>query len=725
MIKKLLLIIILIFISFSNTFADWKTDIDKWNVKPFSEVYPDKQDIYEFKSTKLNDKWEFVVEYTKKHYNELLRAYWWKNILIFDPKNKEKNKLNTKIKFKWDSVFITILKDDKLDLVYDLYIYNRSNLDFYVFTNFFWVNWSDELSFNYIKKEWLFLKYVKEWKFGEINSLFRTYEREKLWVHNWKLILSYWNSNNKYYSYLTNKYKKYIFTWKNWTQYIWFPIKNKNTIINFLKDSFYYEHLLFHNIREKNIEKQKLIISDSDLIISYKFLDLFVSFKKWNRSFGLICRTKNDLWGEKEWCSISNRLEWNYNKNNISNIDFKQFQYKNYFNISKLLNHIQWLWYLKGYSIKDIFQISILNINELGIEYYFRIQEEDILPIVNSIKSPKNISTNPYLISVNFILALLYLLAFYFTTQLFNSYFEELASKKNWNKKIWDLSVKYIKLPFQKLYNYLIILSKNKKNNKLKLYTNKIKNFLKKYEHQIFIILGLLLLWIIGQIVVDDFDLLSLRWWFTIIIMIFILAFITIFKDLLLYIFNKKEEKNKLKLENIPLWFIFAGVVAVFWRWIWLIPWVMFGSVIKLNPKSGRTDRKLTRPKILFKILIIVFLVWLACWFLTIPFDSNSFIYKFLLVTYFWLINDVFFALLPFGMLWWIYILKDKKLKIKWFILTFVIFFFLLHTIMNSDWDLNKLLQFDWNFSILILILIFWMIITGGLYYKTKKLTSK
>ena len=325
------------------------------------------------------------------------------------------------------------------------------------------------------------------------------------------------------------------------------------------------------------------------------------------------------------------------------------------------------------------------------------------------------------MVSVNFILALLYLLAFYFTTQLFNSYFEEFASKSKWNEKISNFTTKYLKLPFQKLYNYLITISKKKKNKKLKWYLNKIKDFLIKHEHHIYIILWFLLLWIIGQIVVDDFDILSLKWWFTIFIMMFILAFITVFKDLLLYLFNKKESKSKLKLENMPLGFIFAGIVAVFGRWIGLIPWVMFGSVIKLNPKDSITERKTTKPKLLFKVLLIVFLVWLACWMLTILFDSQSFIYKFLIVTYFGLINDVFFALLPFWMLWGIFILKDKKLKVKWFILTFVIFFFLLHTIMNSDWDLNKLLQFDWNFAILVLILIFWMIITGGLYYKTKK----
>jgi hypothetical protein len=40
--------------------------------------------------------------------------------------------------------------------------------------------------------------------------------------------------------------------------------------------------------------------------------------------------------------------------------------------------------------------------------------------------------------------------------------------------------------------------------------------------------------------------------------MMIILAFITIFKDLLLYLFNKKESKEKLKLENIPIGFILA-----------------------------------------------------------------------------------------------------------------------------------------------------------------------
>jgi hypothetical protein len=35
----------------------------------------------------------------------------------------------------------------------------------------------------------------------------------------------------------------------------------------------------------------------------------------------------------------------------------------------------------------------------------------------------------------------------------------------------------------------------------------------------------------------------------------------------------------------------------------------MFGSVIKLNTKDRIAERKTTKPKLLFKILLIVFLV--------------------------------------------------------------------------------------------------------------------
>lgn len=682
----------------------------------YSDIYPEKRNINNFKSVNLNDNWEYVIEYTKDNFDKLIKVLWWKNILVFDEKNNNKNKFNSSIKEVDNSVFVTILKDN-LDLAYKCYNdFFEDNWKLCNFQTFNWYYYRDFYS-HFDEDIWKFLSDIDNWNLWDINTYIHKYTNTNIWLIDWKFYIS---AESDYDNYILNKYNKYFVKSTNIHFYIlgefneekiyWFPIKDIDIIKDFLKDQFYYWYL--SDITSTN---NNLIIKNSKLYLDLwdnrntKNSDITIALIKDNEDVDLTCQFSSD---SESICEIYTQYG-----NDIIDVSREDFFEWNLLNISAIIENFQKYWYLQNFSIKDIYDIDFFtDWLKLNYAFWYLKNEKDILPIASQIKSPKNISTNPYLISVNFILALLYLLAFYFTAQLFNSYFEELSSKNKWNEKIASNLKKYSKLPLNKLYDLLI-----KKNNpKLKLFTNKIRNFLIKYEHKIYIIIWFLILWIIGQIVVDDFDILSLKWWFTILIMIFILAFITLFKDMLLYIFNKWKARETLKLENIPVWFIFAWIVAIFGRWIWLIPWVMFGSTIKLDAKSNLTSRQTSKPTLLLKVLLIVFLVWLASWFLTIPFDSNSFIYKFLIVTYFGLVNDVFFALLPFGMLWWIYILKDKKLRIKWFIFTFIIFFFLLHTVLHWEGDLNKILQFDWNFAILVWILFFWIIITGVMYYKTK-----
>lgn len=690
------------------------------NYDLYSRKYPNKININWFENIAINDNWEIVIEYSKDQYDKIIDTYWWKDILIFDPENNQKNKHLTETIIKWNSVFITVLKNN-LNNAID-YFLTCKDYDNCYYNSFDWYN--DFFWQKYIYKESNIIKFLVDINNSDYENINIYYENEKERIENWVWII--WNNivfdsnlyssiyqNEIHIDYINKKYKKYI-NIENWIVTFIFPLNDNKVILNFLKDEFYYMWLSFLN----KWNDENLVIDENDDLLLY----LWDEEEKWIFT--------SDIF--QNWINYNffiNFDNWNIevlfqdNSVSLNSINSDNFIIDNFLNISEVLNYISLKWDLNKFNISNIYNLQY---RDLTFNFWYPTYSNIFFPLASQIKSPKNISKNPFLISVNFILALLYLLAFYFTTQLFNSYFEELSTKNKWNAKLSKISIKYTKLPFEILYNYLIKISKEKKIPKLRLYVNKIRNFTIKYEHNIYIILWFLGLWIIGQIVVDDFDILSLKWCFTIIIMMLILAFITVFKDLLLYLYNKKESKEKLKLENIPLGFIFAGIVAISWRWIWLIPWVMFGSVIKLNAKSNITERKTTKPKLLFKILLIVFWVWLLCWLLTIPFDSSSFIYKFLIVTYFGLINDVFFALLPFGMLWGIYILKDKKLKVKWFIFTFIIFFFLLHTIMNSEWDLDKILEFDGNFSVLVWILFFWMLITGGLYYmNNKKIISK
>lgn len=602
------------------------------------------------------------------------------------------------------------------------------------------------------EKNWVYLLIINGKKIISVKSyddLIMTKNSIYGYKINWSWVII--KNNKKYIN--NNNIKNFNITW-DWKNYIFIYEKNwiKELIINWKKIAsitwkvsnitISWDWKNYGFVYEKNWIKELIINLKKITSITWKVSNLNVSWNWKNYSF-----ISKENWINKIIINWEKVISINWNITNLkTSLDWKIFAYKmnwkwifvvngkkvaynlNYYDFKITQNSksyaykLNWKWIViinnKRIILNNKRFISSFDITEDWKNYIYTSKKLDLLPITSKIKSPKTISKNPYLIFINILFALLYLLVFYFISQLFNSYFDELSSKNKWNEKISSFLHKILIKPLQKMFSYFY---KKTKKSKIKKSLKKLKIFFIKYEHKIYIIIWFFILWIIWQIIVDDFDIFSLKGWITIIIMIFILGFITLFKDILLYITNKGKEKEDLKLKNMPIWFIFAFIIAVFWRIIWLIPWVMFGTTIGIDTKKSITARKLWQPKLLIKILFWAFMIWIIVWFLTIFFNPESFIYKFLIVVYFWLINDVFFNLLPFWLLWWVFILKDNKMKKKWFLFTFIVFFFLLHTILHSEWDLNKLLQFDWNFLILISILIFWIIITWILYVFKKQ----
>jgi len=353
MFKKIILITFLFFFSFSLWFADWKESLNKWNYNSFSEEYPEKQDIFKFQFVWLNDKWEFVIEYSKKQYDNLLRAYWWKEMLIFDPLNKNKYKFNTDTKFKWNSVVITILKDEKLDLAYNAKIEDECMYSFDSFTDFTLCNWSNNLTSDHIK-DWKFLYFIKNGEFNKINDLLdESLISEWLWFKNWKIIFNGNIFDNRNYLFLKEKYKKNISEWKyNDLKLLEFDVDNKEKIIDYLKDIFYYEHLEFLLKNKIKWKDFKLLIADNDLILKGKNINsLNIIFWKNNEYIRLICREKK--------CTII-KLYTNEEDSEVD-INFKKFKYKNFFNISKLILYLKNNWYLTTFTIENILNISYLD----------------------------------------------------------------------------------------------------------------------------------------------------------------------------------------------------------------------------------------------------------------------------------------------------------------------------------------------------------------------------
>ncbi|NRH21312.1 hypothetical protein HOO68_04680 [Candidatus Gracilibacteria bacterium] len=710
---------------------------------------PKRPNTHEFKSISLNENGEFIVEYNKNVYDRLIQVYGGKGILGFDPKNTYKYNFTYRIEDRGESVFVTVLKEgsnkflefyanwnpevnDSMDSIqFDQTKIGLRNIvsttssidDKYTKRSFAYLSTGDYVSLGKLLEEGIKNYYeqnIKNQLSGsnlsqsydqyriQNSSKFSRLEGTKLYI-----VDSYLRNDEfgeKIDQYLASKYRKNITLEDGYQRTFVFDIQAEKKLLDEFIVDVLYRDILFWKLKKNDGELY--MNRDNNLYFIGKTNDYYHLLLVFGGENGVTisCGLSNNT----EQCSFD-EIE------NVPDILFKKHLRieKNtvFFDISSFLHEIQLKGYYPNFGIEDIF---LIDFGDSSFEYPY-IDTPDLLPVLANIKSPKEISTNPYLISLNFLLALLYLLVFYFTAQLFNSYFEELSEKKDWNNRLANFFISITEYPLKKIFQFLNAIFIKKQLLRCKNILNKIASFLKEYEHNIFIFLCLIILGIIGQIIIDDFDILSLRGWVTIVIMILVLAFVTLLKDLLLYLFHKKSEKDNLKIEAIPTGYILSFIVALFGRFVGMIPSVMFGSVIRITSNSSIASRKLVRPSLLLRILVISFVIGVASWFSTLFFIKSSFFYNFFMITYFGLINDTFFALLPFGMLWGIYIFKDRAMRRVWFIFAFVVFVFLLHTIINPEGDLHKILQFDGNLLVLFFVLFFWIIITALMHFYIKK----
>lgn len=740
-----------------------QTNLDQYEYTLYN---PERPNIYWNKWFEINENWEFIIEFDKDYYEKLLKVYWWQWILWFDKNSKYEINLNYNIQEKWNSVFITILKDSSIIDIYKYYssLDNRVHDNKWILPSEFHIDidsnivdfteWIISNEYEYYRNKsiyylanldieglWdLFNEYSLDLYNSEdiLNNMNIDYESFKnnssyeswnWYILNWLnnnsirfLINSSgassdkWTNINYIEKYLVKKYNNfYKDIWDNHKLFSFDIIKNEKEINEFLIDNMYYDIPITISKNKWNLylnnKNELFYISDTEKEINNLTLHL-KNWKKWDSidchldSYNNICYS---------WNNFNNKFPDKYLKDNI-----KYEKWKVYINISNFFKELKNNSILNWYIFEDI---DIIHVN-LDSFKFPSLKNDNILPLASRIVSPKDVNTNPFMVWFNILLALLYLITFYFTAQFFNSYFEKIATKNNINKKLSDFTTFILKTPFIKINGFLRKILEKKKNKKLLDIDEKVSNYLKTNEHKIWIILWLLFLWIIWQITVDDFDILSVKWLLTIFIMIFILWLITFFKDLVLYLLNKSKEKENLKLENIPIWFLLATIVASSWRSVWLEPNMLFWNVLKVSWKSEKIEKKLLSSNLLFKVLVITFIVWLIFWLLTLLFSPESFFYKFFIIAYFWIVNDVFFALLPFWLLWWVYIFNEKKLRIKWFIFTFIVFLFLIHTILNPEWDLQKVLDFDGNILILVWFLIFWILTALWTYLYINKIEN-
>ncbi|EKD44511.1 MAG: hypothetical protein ACD_71C00114G0009 [uncultured bacterium (gcode 4)] len=352
------------------------------------------------------------------------------------------------------------------------------------------------------------------------------------------------------------------------------------------------------------------------------------------------------------------------------------------------------------------------------------------LSFLNNIATPKTVSGNPFVIGINGLFALLYLLLFYLTGALFNSYFQEKGNELSINTKMISYWTKF----WSKVYIWLkkvLVFLRLEKISILKNVWEKIESITIKRSHKINILIGILVLGIINSIIVWSFDITSVNGWFVICLLIFATGLLTLLKDMILYLLVKKEDRG-LKIELIPSGYILASVIALFVRITGIIPGTIFWSAVRMNTETTTAKRKVGDGRKLFIALLTAYTIGIIFWFssVIIPQTTPNMIFwnRFVLLNYFSIATDTFFTLLPFGLFWWVNILKDKKLKVYWFIFIFLATFTLFHTVFNTGWDFKEvLIKFqNHNMNLFIGVLIFWMITLWGFWYfqfyrKTKK----
>lgn len=661
---------------------DWK-EILSINSKP-KEIYTSKiwwkyainlwdRLIINWKETKIYDTVLFFsFSYNWKNYTyQFLNWDWWYKI------NKDWKELNN-YEYMYSPVFSPDWKEFS-------YIAEKKDWNFVVVKN--WL----ELD-NKFESIW-YIDYLDKW-----NNIFYTAEiNDKKWLYiNNKLLVSLpksvdisstaFNSTINWESYVVSYKDKIklinIFN-INWKEFKSHSLSDISDSSFSLKNSD-YAITLDNNTSYANIIKNWKKITWYDKTYSPLFLDDWTFTFIWeknNERYIVINEKEQEI--EKSWI-----YSWIYS------LDWK--------------NIIYWIWDWTWKNKK--------------IEIFY-LENKDFFAFTDNIANPKNVSKDPSVIWLNWILALLYIFMFYFSWAVFNSYFQE--SKWFINKINNKLSIYWVKI-WTSLSTLFLKILKTIKNKEINNFFIKITNFISKYSHKINIIIWFIVLWIISQILVWELDLNSINGYISLFLLIFIVWLLSLLKDLILYFNLKKSQKEKIKIELIPTGFIFLSIVAIFVNLTKIVPWTLFWATHKLNI-SEEIKEKAENWKTLLYILIWVYLIWLWFWFSSWLFQEWTTLYKLALTNYFSITSDIFFNLLPFWLFWWVSIFnnKTKNIKLYWTIFMFISFFTLLHTIFNRDWDFWKVLSLqNNNLNIFIIILISWLLVTFWFWFYNKKISK-
>lgn len=674
---------------------DWE-EILELNLKPKNLVTSKEWWKYAIINTNqsiiLN--WELITSYKKIanfFFLENINIYWfkhsewlninWSNIKwsdIFSSPNWTEYSYITK-KDNWKYTIIKKWADLNINTEhsYDFknVTYSKSNDLFYIIWDVLYKNNNEYFKLESNSIVWIYIS--DDWnKVAYQDSKYNIFIDWKYFESKTKVDDFIFSPNNKGYAFTINKNKTSWLFWtsltsiiKNWGKITWYNKTYSPLFLDNWSFAFIWE---IHNTKDDNNKYKRYLVLD--------------------------------------WI-VMNLITW-WIDPYIYSVDWK--------NIIFYISNIIWEAFLWFYSnnIKDSFSFT----DNIAIPKTAS-KNQDLFSFTDNIATPKTISKDPNVIWINWLVAFLYILMFYFSWATFNSYFQN----SNWfiNKMNEKISLYWWNF-WKTLFNILKKKWSLSKNKKLNLFSLKILNLIKKYSHKINIIIWFIVLWIISQILVWELDLNSINGYIFLFILILVVWILSLLKDLILYLNLKKTEKEKIKINLIPSWFIFLSLVAIFVNLTKIVPGTLFWATHKLNI-SDKVKEKSENWATLFLILILVYLIWIWFWFSTLLFQENSIYYKIALTNYFSISSDIFFNLLPFWLFWWVYIFNNKKKNLKkyWIIFMFISFFTLLHTIFNPKWDFSKVLSLQSNnLNIFIIILIFWSLITFWFWYYNKKISK-
>ena len=316
-----------------------------------------------------------------------------------------------------------------------------------------------------------------------------------------------------------------------------------------------------------------------------------------------------------------------------------------------------------------------------------------IANLVTSIKQPNYFFKNMWNFWLNSLLAILYLIIFFYCTHLFNESRWIVSPDWSVNKKIhWLLNF------FSGKFNVSEMSKKKKVIRGLSIFSS------------------LILLWIILSFIEPNYNIFSVDSIYFALFIIVCVILGAMAKDIVYYLIIKLQNKEKIYAKIIPAWYFISIVSVVINRLAGFLPSAVFGSVLSVNYKNIDSEQ-IENWKNYSKSVWVTIIISLIFRFVSMFFEWQ--IYILIIGIAYGMLNDIFWSLTLSDIFWWKKIFKfNKYLRFWTYFLVIFLFFYLM---INPNWDFEQVKNsFDNNFfkMIVILLWIMWTTIIFSIYAK-------